>query len=346
MDPNMYYQDQYMSPKTKSGEPMYGYPQFNQPMHYNQPMNYPQKLQYFDQGHQMNYGPAMQSHQYDPRQNGNGYYWALVVKGHLIDSTYFMLLQLFFLINFNKQSKLHQTFYFCSFARKWKICCRLQSDFRTNSSKILCPIFLITNCFPRICPQLTLRIVNFPWLWYFLLVNRLQKLFWVQILVRPQTAFKRLFFWRPFYQKLIDVLFVKKTMVFVELIDLHIRLIVLINCVSLWEWLSLESWMEVLDGWKVVVLFIDSGCFLLIAASALRGCDQIVCVPWLQSWNSIQSLEFSMMIDEPNVNFLIPGNFAWVISGWLRDWKRLFIPIAHEDFGVVAVADLFHVGFL
>lgn len=78
MDPNMYYQAPYMSPKSKFGEPIYGYPQFNHPMAYNQPMNYPQKPQYFEQGHPMNYGhgmnyaPAMQPHQFD--QTKAGYY--------------------------------------------------------------------------------------------------------------------------------------------------------------------------------------------------------------------------------------------------------------------------------
>jgi hypothetical protein len=70
MDPNIYHQDPYMCQKTKFGEPVYNHPQFSQPLHYNQPMNYAQKPQYFNQGHSMNYGPAIQPPQFDHRQTG------------------------------------------------------------------------------------------------------------------------------------------------------------------------------------------------------------------------------------------------------------------------------------
>jgi hypothetical protein len=44
----------------------------------------------------------------------------------------------------------------------------------------------------------------------------------------------------------------------VKLVNLDIRLVVMIDCVSFDKWLSLECGMEILDGGKIEVFLVDS----------------------------------------------------------------------------------------
>lgn len=127
-----------------------------------------------------------------------------------------------------------------------------------------------------------------------------------------------------------------------ELIYLHVTFVVYVEFILLCKWLGLELAMEVCYCGKVVVLFIYSDWFLLLVAELISG-HEVACVPWLQTWYSVERSEFSLVVDESNIDLFCSGHFTGFVSGRLRHGVGFLVPVAHENFGVVSVTDLFHV---
>lgn len=126
-----------------------------------------------------------------------------------------------------------------------------------------------------------------------------------------------------------------------ELIYLHATCVVYVEFILLCKGLGLKLAVEVCYCGKVVILFIYSDWLLLLVAELIRG-HKIACVPRLQSWYSVKWSEFSLVVNESNIDLFCSGHFTGFVSGRLRHRVGFLVPVAHEDFGVVSVTNLFH----
>ena len=126
-----------------------------------------------------------------------------------------------------------------------------------------------------------------------------------------------------------------------KFVDFQIRFVVLVDRFMFTKWLRIEFFVEVWNCRKIKVLLVDCfTCLLFIIMS-----NQIACIPWLESWNSVQFTKSTFVVNKSNIDFFISGNFCRLISCRLFNSIWLFIPISHEDTGIVTITDLMHIVF-
>lgn len=166
----------------------------------------------------------------------------------------------------------------------------------------------------------------------------MHNLFIVKLHIWFQCTLKWLLIRPSFLNQFIDICLIKHSVISWKFINLQVWFTMTIYGLVFSKWLWIEFLMEVWDCWKIKVLFVDCfTCFLFVIMT-----DQIVSVPWLKSWYSIQLSKFSFIVNESNINLFGSGNFCRLISSKLFNSICLLIPISHKDSRIITVTDLMH----
>lgn len=143
-----------------------------------------------------------------------------------------------------------------SFACEWEIICCFKGDLWSDSPEIFSLRLFFLNFLIFIIKLLfILSSIKPSRMWYFLLINGLQKILFIQLQIGLQTGPKRQLISQPLIQKFMNILRTKNSMIFIKFINFHTRHIMLINSILFCKWLCFKTFMKIICCFEVICVF-------------------------------------------------------------------------------------------